>query len=211
VGELDLLGIRHKTGTTVTGWHVEVQASFRPIRYIAMLTSDMARELNKSRTAAIKRTPEQIEACAREWVRWKFCAEDKVQVRERLWPGVAWSYHLVHAVVREPQELKVFQQEGVTCHPLHDLLAHLSRRADHAFSGSAGGDRAEIVATIIPPKPRSRSTRLNNRRFSRTYPLSDKWPKRVVLRRRSGEHGIDRHVITIIALYSLGRSSCGRV
>jgi hypothetical protein len=146
VGELDLLGIRHEAETTVTGWHVEVQASFRPVGYIARLTSDMARELNKPRTAAINRTPEQIESCARDWVRSKFCAEDKVQVRERLWPGVTWSYHLVHAVVRERQELKVFQQEGVTCHSFDDLLADLSRRPDHAFSGSAGGDLAEIVS-----------------------------------------------------------------
>jgi hypothetical protein len=57
----------------------------------------------------------------------------------------AWSYHLFHAVVRYPQELKVFEREGVTCHPFYDLLANLCRRADHAFSGSAGGDLAEIV------------------------------------------------------------------
>jgi len=88
----------------------------------------------------------QIDACAYEWVRSKFCTKNKVQVRERLWPGVAWSYHLVHAVIREPQELEAFQREGVMCHSFYDLLADLSRRADHAFSGSAGGDLAEIVS-----------------------------------------------------------------
>lgn len=138
LGELDLLGIRHEAGACVTGWHVEVQASFRPIGYIAPDKSKRSRYVST-------RTPEEIEACAREWVHSKFDAEDKVQVREGLWPGVAWSYHLVHAVVRYPQELKVFEREGVTCHPFYDLLVNLCRRTDHAFSGSAGGDLAEIV------------------------------------------------------------------
>jgi hypothetical protein len=41
--------------------------------------------------------------------------------------------------------------------------------------------------------------------------LSDKWPKRVALRRPSGEYGIGHHAIAIIALYTRGRSGCGRV
>ena len=43
LGEIDLLAIRHEPGATVIGWHVEVQASFRPVRYIAKLTGEMAR------------------------------------------------------------------------------------------------------------------------------------------------------------------------
>jgi hypothetical protein len=82
--------------------------------------------------------------CAREWVFKKFSADDKKRVRETLYPGVAWSYHLVHAVVREPQELAAFEREGVTCHAFHIVLSELLRRQG-SFSGSAGGDLAEIV------------------------------------------------------------------
>lgn len=146
VGEIDLLAIRHEAGGFVIGWHVEVQASFRPIGYIAKLTSEMAKASNRVRTSAVARTPEQIETCAREWVHSKFKAGDKAKTREHLWPNVLWSYHLVHAVVREGRELEVFQGEGVTCHPFRELLTDLSRRRDQAFSGSAGGDLAEIVS-----------------------------------------------------------------
>jgi hypothetical protein len=67
-------------------------------------------------------------------------------LHHNLWPHVQWQYHLVHAQVRERRELEVFQKEGVTCHSFRQLLADLSRRKDHSFSGSAGGDLAEIVS-----------------------------------------------------------------
>jgi Holliday junction resolvase-like predicted endonuclease len=145
VGEMDLLAVR-PTAEGVVGWHVEVQASFRPIGYIAKRTGEMVSEFGGSATSARARTPEQVEVCAREWVAAKFRARDKARLRERLWPGIAWSFHLVHAVVREPRELEVFASEGVTCHPFHELLSTLSQRGSHSFSGSAGGDLAEIVS-----------------------------------------------------------------
>ena len=40
VGEIDLLGVR-PTENGLEAWHVEVQASFRPIGYIAPLTKDL--------------------------------------------------------------------------------------------------------------------------------------------------------------------------
>ncbi len=144
VDEIDLLGIRRDRDGSVTGWHVEVQASFRPIGYIGKLTKDLVELKGKKSASAIKRTPEEVELCARGWVRTKFSAETKARVRERLWPGVLWSYHLVHGVVREPRELSIFETEGVTCHPFHAVLSKLLER-DGTFSGSAGGDLAEIV------------------------------------------------------------------
>ena len=44
---------------------------------------------------------------------------------------------------REPNELRLFEREGVICHPFHELLSDLSRRSDHKFSGSAGWDFVE--------------------------------------------------------------------
>lgn len=142
VGEMDLLAIRPDTAGIVRGWHVEVQASFRPMGYIAKRTPEMG----GSATSAKTRTPEEIELCAREWVAAKFFHEEKQRVRESLWPGVEWSFHLVHAVVREPRELEIFVAQGVICHPFHQLLSDLSERSKRSFSASAGGDLAEIVS-----------------------------------------------------------------
>ena len=152
IAEIDLLAIRHEAETSVTGWHVEVQVSFRPVGYIAKLTDDMVQALNRVRTNASARTPEQIETCARAWVQSKFKAGAKAKARGGLWPHVQWQYHLVHAKVRERRELEVFQKEGVTCHSFRQLLADLSRRKDHSFSGSAGGDLAEIVSYYNSPE-----------------------------------------------------------
>ena len=145
VGEIDLLGIRLEADGSVTGRHVEVQASFRPIGYIAKLTNTIARESGKGRTSAVARTPSQMAECAREWVDSKFRAQQKVKIREHLCPRANWSYHLVHAVVRAPEELLLFKTEGVQCHSFDLLLRELSQRQGQAFCGSAGGDLAEIV------------------------------------------------------------------
>lgn len=153
VGEMDLVAVRPQKDDPVEGWHVEVQASFRPIGYIGKLTAELLKTLGGSATSARARTPEQVEVCAREWVTNKFKTSEKAKLRERLWPGVQWSFHLVHAVVREPRELEIFTAEGVTCHPFHELLSELSKRGKESFSGSAGGDLAEIVAYYKAHQP----------------------------------------------------------
>jgi hypothetical protein len=146
-GEMDLLGVRPLPDGKLDGWHVEVQASFRPVSYIGKLTPELLKQLGGSASSARARTPNQVETCAREWVMNKFKVKDKAELRERLWPGVQWSFHLVHAVVRDSRELEVFAAHGVTCHPFSELLADLSKRGKkRSFSGSAGGDLAEIVA-----------------------------------------------------------------
>jgi hypothetical protein len=99
LAEMDLLAIRHEAETSVIGWHVEVQVSFRPVTYIAKLTDDLARALNRIPTNAAARTPDQIETCASQWVQSKFKADAKAKAREGLWPHVQWEYHLVHARV----------------------------------------------------------------------------------------------------------------
>jgi hypothetical protein len=142
LGEMDLLAVRPQSNDIV-GWHVEVQASFRPIGYIAR---EPAGDPKRRGSYVRVRTPEQVQVCARAYVNAKFRAPDKVQLRERLWPSVTWSFHLVHAVVRYPQELEAFAHEGVTCHAFHQLLSDLSRRDGRSFSGSAGGDLAEIIS-----------------------------------------------------------------
>ncbi len=141
-GEMDLLAVRPQTDAVV-GWHVEVTVSFRPIGYIAR---EPAGDSGGRGSYVRKRTPEQVRDYARAWVEAKFRSPDKDRLRSELWPGVEWSYHLVHGIVRYPIELEAFTNEGVTCHPFHRLLSDLSQRGDRSFSGSAGGDLAEIIS-----------------------------------------------------------------
>ena len=142
LGEMDLLAVRPES-ERVVGWHVEVTVSFRPIGYIAREPAGDSR----SRGSYVrKRTPEQIRAYARDWVEAKFRTPEKERLRSDLWPGVRWSFHLVHGVIRYALELEALKSEGVACHTFHQLLSDLSQRGDRSFSGSAGGDLAEIIS-----------------------------------------------------------------
>jgi hypothetical protein len=142
LAEMDLLAVRPQSDGVV-GRHVEVTVSFRPIGYIARgPVGDSGHRGSYVR----KRTLEQVRACAHSWVEAKYLAPDKVQLRSNLWPGVKWSFHLVHGVIRYPQELEAFANEGIICHPFHQLLSDLSKRNGCSYSGSAGGDLAEIIS-----------------------------------------------------------------
>jgi hypothetical protein len=44
------------------------------------------------------------------------------------------------------RKLEIFASEGVILHPFHEILSTLAKRKTHSFSGSAGGDLAEIVS-----------------------------------------------------------------
>ena len=130
----------------VIGWHVEVQISFRPIGYIAKLTREILGESKRSPRSVVKRTSEQIESCARQWAEDKFRDRRKTRLRDQLWAGVRWEFHFVHAVVKDPHELEVIASDGIILHPFHEVLSSLASRGAHSFSGSAGGDLAEIVS-----------------------------------------------------------------
>lgn len=138
--EMDLLAVRAEDGG-VTGWHVEVTVSFRPIGYIAREPA-----AGSGRGSFVrKRTPDQARSFAKAWIEKKFAGAAKLAIRDRLWPGARWSRHLVHGAVRYPDELLAFEAEGVTCHPFHRLLSDLSQRGPDGFTVSAGGDLAEIL------------------------------------------------------------------
>jgi hypothetical protein len=145
VHEIDLLAVRREATGGVTGWHVEVQASFRPIGYICKLTNEMAGRSGRKQTSVRRRTEEEIRECATAWVNIKFNSASKRQVREDLWPGVVWTYHLVHAEVRDETELDFIREMSVTVTPFHKILYTLCSSHQNKFTGSAGGDLAEIV------------------------------------------------------------------
>ena len=71
LGEMDLLAVRPQPDCVV-GWHVEVTVSFRPIGYIAREPVGDSRGRRGSYVR--KRTPEQVESFAHNWVEAKFRA-----------------------------------------------------------------------------------------------------------------------------------------
>ena len=144
VGEIDLLGVRPIEGG-LEAWHVEVQASFRPIGYIAPLTEDVLLGFAKSKTSMKARSRELIEPAIAAWVKKKFKAQSKASAREMAWPGLKWKYVLVHAVVREPLELELIESHDVELVPLHKVLEELGHANSKGIKGGAGTDLSELI------------------------------------------------------------------
>lgn len=144
VEEMDILAVRVSNGLA-EGIHAEVQVSFRPVGYISKPTRRLREGSDGSSSSAKKRSPAEVEECAKAWFAGKFCAHAKVALRERLWPGMSWKFKFIHGVVRESMELDVISQCGADCVDFADLLTDLTAGSSR-FSASAGGDLAEIVA-----------------------------------------------------------------
>lgn len=145
VSEMDLLAVRPSGGEGVEALHVEVQTSFRPVSYLSPLTKDLAASLGKPRGAAVHRTPEMLEQCAKAWVEKKYQSPKKANRREALWPGLAWEWLLVHAVVKHPEELKEIGKHNVSLVPLGTVLEDLCPPHRPPFTASAGGDLADLI------------------------------------------------------------------
>jgi|SRR5258706_1627340 len=157
VDEIDLLAVRPTNVGDLEAWHVEVQASFRPIGYISPLLSEHVPSFAKSKTSAKERPAELLKPCVAAWVEGKFFSTSKRAAREMAWPGLKWKPTLVHAVVREAAELPLIASHGITLLPLHSVLADL-RHAAGKLKGSAGTDLAEIIEyynTFVVPANKS--------------------------------------------------------
>jgi hypothetical protein len=146
VDEIDLLAVRYREAQQPEAWHVESQVSFRPIGYITPLARELARELGKKSTSVFRRTDQQLEQCVTAWLGKKFYAKRKVAARESLWPGAKWQFVLVHGTVKHPAELGVIAAHGVTLLPLSTILQELCAVGSSLFTGTAGGDLAELIA-----------------------------------------------------------------
>jgi hypothetical protein len=145
VGEIDLLAVRPEGDGILTGWHVEVQVSFRPIGYISKIPKDIALAARRSRTSAKMRSQEEVRSFAKEWVSDKYFGKKKCKVRDKLWPNIRWEFYLVHGVVKDEQELGAIRSYGISLLPFYDLLKDLCQNDATNFSASAGGDLAEVV------------------------------------------------------------------
>jgi hypothetical protein len=146
VDEIDLLAVRYREAQQPEAWHVESQVSFRPIGYITPLARELARELGKKSTSVFRRTDQQLEQCVAARVRKKFHAKRKVAARELLWPGADWQFVVAHGTVKYPAELDAIAAQGVTLLPLSTILQDLCTFGSSLFTGTAGGDLAELIA-----------------------------------------------------------------
>ena len=155
VDEIDLLGVR-PTPNGLEGWHVEVQASFRPVGYITKLTDELSIKLNKKKTSAWERPPEILNQCVQAWVTDKFTRKDKISARERAWPGIHWRHYFVHGVVRWEVELEKIRETGITLIPLHQVLTEVCMRVGNGSPGAAGTDFADMMDYYEKHKTRTR-------------------------------------------------------
>lgn len=145
VGEIDLLGVR-QTKKSLEGWHVEVQAGFRPIGYIAPLPEAALKGFAKSKTSMKTRTTALIEVAASAWADKKYFSPAKRAARELAWPGIGkWKYMLVHANVKDPLELKYIAAQGVELAPLFRVLSDLGTVGKAGIRGGAGTDLSEVI------------------------------------------------------------------
>ncbi len=131
VGEIDLLAINTQ-GEVPQYLHVEVQISFNPIGYIG------------GNNNAMIRTEEEIKEGVYEYFKKKFTNEGKIQKRNEVLPNVDWHYQFVHAVVREPKELKYLKELGVKVISYKDVLNDLLNNNTHS-SSSVASDILKIV------------------------------------------------------------------
>jgi hypothetical protein len=141
--EIDLLGIKYLPNSKPEAWHVEVSVSMRPAGYIAKLTKEIARHLNKARGSAAKRTPEQMEESIRDWVYGKFKSKNKVKARDELFPGLRWKYFFIHGKIKHQEELPFIEKEGVELLPIKHIIENPSKRC--------GGDLTELINYLTAP------------------------------------------------------------
>jgi hypothetical protein len=144
VHEIDLLAIK-PTATDLEARHIEVQISFRPISYISTLSTDQQKALGlKSKNSASTRPNNIIEEGVRVWVEKKFTSRRKTEMRDRVIPKANWKFELVHANVKEDQELKFIEAQGVKLIPFKTVIRDLCKPTE-GWVGGSGTDIAEII------------------------------------------------------------------
>lgn len=144
VGEIDLLGVR-PSPSGLEAWHVEVQASFRPLGYIAPLPQESVAGFAKSRTSMKARPQALVEAAVKAWVHKKFTSNKKQSAREAAWPGLNWRFVLVHAAVKWSAEIDAIRKAGIEIVPLHHVLSELGQAESSGIRGNAGTDLSEVI------------------------------------------------------------------
>lgn len=124
VQEMDLLAIR-PTARGIVCRQIEVQTSIRPVSYISRVPKEIQRATGRAPANAKARSVKELRQGVREWVHKKYDLPKKQQLRKALAPG-PWSRELVVGAVRYEQELRLFEEAGITIHRLADVVAQLA-------------------------------------------------------------------------------------
>jgi hypothetical protein len=126
VDEIDLLAIRPDSNG-LECWHVEVQISYRPVGYIG------------GDTNARKRSDKELLDGVAHWVNKKFTSPKKVNCRNKIIPNANWRKFLVHAVLKDPTELKIMEDLGVELILYKRILDELCLDKKGKSSSAASG------------------------------------------------------------------------
>ena len=134
--EIDFLAVRH-TDAGLERWHVEVQASFRPIGYLG------------GDNNARKRSPDEIKLGVQQYVEKKFKSEVKNKRRLETKMGSEWQFVLVHAVLKGHDTVtSCLNESGVKTISYDQVLMDLI--ADDKTSSSIANDILEIMRFVKP-------------------------------------------------------------
>jgi hypothetical protein len=142
VHEMDLLAIRH-TDKGIECRHVEVQASVNPVSYLFRLSKVDQDARGIAATSSAKRSTEELERGADDWVMKKFDLPQKAKMRQRLAPG-PWTRELVVHRLKHPAELDLLRARGVVVHQLDDVLSDLMKGGS-VIERASGGDFLDLV------------------------------------------------------------------
>jgi len=142
VHEMDLLAVRYGEGGLECR-HVEVQASVNPVSYLFRLSKVDQDARGIAATSTAKRSTEELERGADDWVLKKFDLPQKVKMRQRLAPG-PWTRELVVHRLKHPAELGLLRSRGVVVHQLDDVLASLMKGGSQ-IERASGGDFLDLV------------------------------------------------------------------
>lgn len=124
VHEMDILAFRPQTTGNHECRHVEVQISTNPIAYVSKVPKKIQKERGIGPDNAKTRPVEELTQGDREWIDKKFGQPKKIALRKKLWPGI-WTKELVVNAVKHPEELEIFQREGITVLRLEEIVRQM--------------------------------------------------------------------------------------
>lgn len=139
--EIDFLAIRPEKGGGLTCRQVEVQVSFRPMSYICKLTKRLQKATGRGANSPRKKSAEEWEECADEWIRKKFLAPAKQSLRQTLAP-FPWSLELVVHKVHLEDELRHIQlaaarnNQQLRVVRFNDVLSALAKKGRYVTTGA---------------------------------------------------------------------------
>jgi len=143
VHEIDLLAFKPSGDGNHECRHIEVQMSVNPVAYISKVPMRIQKERGIGPDNAKTRTAEELEAGILEWVQKKFNHPKKLSLKRKLYNG-AWTRELVVNRVRHPEELDIFQAQGIKIWQVEDIVKKMLEGSS-VISSASGGDLLNLI------------------------------------------------------------------